>query len=102
MASCLQGEPEAVEPFMPLTRRTERCFGRCQWRTVIPAHQRLLAEMSSFLTPARSHMLLTPQPVSNCGITTRVAKEAVARRPSYTQGKFTSVTIIVTRQVVSC
>src|SRR5205823_3251266 len=102
MELCMMAAPERVEPFMPSMRRMEQCFGRWEWRTVTRAHQRLLKEKFSFLTPARRHMVLTPQAVSNCGITHRVAKGAVARRPSYTRGKCTSVMIIVTRQVVLC
>src|SRR5207302_1228267 len=102
MELCLQAVPEAVEPFMQSMRRMEQCFGRWGWRTVITAHRRSPEEAFSFLMPARSHTLLTPQRVNNYGITQAVAKEAVARRPWYMEGKCMSVMIIVTRQTVLC
>jgi hypothetical protein len=102
MELCLLVAPEAVELFMPLMSRMDKCFGRCPLRTAIPARRRLWEETFTFLTRARSHMLLTPQPVSNCGTTIAAAQEAVARHPSYMVGKCTSVTIFVTRQLVWC
>src|SRR5438552_15320885 len=106
MELCLQAAPEAVEPFMPSLKRMEHCFGRCRWRTATTAHRRLLKEKFSSLTPARRHTVLTPQRVNNCGIIQAVAqtaaKEAAARRRSYTLRKCMSAMTIVTRQMVLC
>src|SRR6266576_6799732 len=99
MELCLQAAPKAEERFMPSMRRVDKSFGQCRWITLIPAHQRLPEELFTFLMHAHRHMLLTPQTVSNYGITQALVqmavKEAVARRPSYILGYYTSVILCV-------
>src|SRR4051812_44269040 len=68
---------------------------------VVTPHRSLVQDVFLFLMRAQMRLLLTPPPVSNCGISS-VAAEAVRRRRCYMRAGCMPAILIAARQMALC